>query len=81
MLEAHFKDDDLVQLTEQRGQTGEKVFSKDFLQWLKKNGSFDGIHMKAIPEGRVVHPNIPLTVIQGPLAMAQILEESASQYA
>jgi nicotinate phosphoribosyltransferase len=30
--------------------------------------------MKAIPEGRVVHPNIPLTVVQGPLAMAQILE-------
>ena len=32
--------------------------------------------MAAIPEGRVVHPNIPLTVVQGPLAMAQILETS-----
>jgi nicotinate phosphoribosyltransferase len=30
--------------------------------------------MRAIPEGRVVHPNVPLTVIQGPLPMAQILE-------
>jgi nicotinate phosphoribosyltransferase len=30
--------------------------------------------MWAIPEGRVVHPNVPLTIIQGPLAMAQILE-------
>ena len=32
--------------------------------------------MRAIPEGRVVHPNVPLTVVQGPLAMAQILETS-----
>jgi len=32
--------------------------------------------MFAIPEGRVVHPNVPLTVVQGPLAMAQILETS-----
>jgi len=30
--------------------------------------------MEAIPEGRVVHPATPLTVVQGPLAMAQILE-------
>ena len=27
-----------------------------------------------VPEGRVVHPNVPLTVVQGPLTMAQILE-------
>jgi nicotinate phosphoribosyltransferase len=74
MLEAHFQDDDLAHLKEQRGQNGEKIFSNDFLQWLKMNGNFEGIHMKAIPEGRVVHPNIPLTVVQGPLAMAQILE-------
>jgi nicotinate phosphoribosyltransferase len=32
--------------------------------------------MSAIPEGRVVHPNVPLTMVQGPLAMAQILETS-----
>jgi nicotinate phosphoribosyltransferase len=30
--------------------------------------------MRAIPEGRVVHPNVPVTVVQGPLAIAQILE-------
>ena len=46
------------------------------LGWLRKNGNFDGISMWAIPEGRVVHPNVPLTVVQGPLAMAQILETS-----
>jgi nicotinate phosphoribosyltransferase len=74
MSEAHFRDEDLAYLKEQKGQTGGKVFSEDFLQWLKKNGTFDGIHLKAIPEGRVVHPNIPLTVVQGPLAIAQVLE-------
>ncbi|HJS30144.1 MAG TPA: nicotinate phosphoribosyltransferase, partial [Anaerolineales bacterium] len=37
-------------------------------------GSFDAIELDAIPEGRVVHPNVPLTVVRGPLAMAQILE-------
>lgn len=74
MSEAHFQDEDLAFLREQRGQMGGKIFSEDFLLWLKRNGTFDGIHMKAIPEGRMVHPNIPLTVVQGPLAMAQILE-------
>jgi nicotinate phosphoribosyltransferase len=43
---------------------------------LRDNGSFAGIAMHAIPEGRVVHPNVPLVVVQGPLAMAQILETS-----
>jgi nicotinate phosphoribosyltransferase len=56
------------------GQTGSRLFGDDFLGWLQKNGSFDGIYMQAIPEGRVVHANVPLTVVQGPLAMAQILE-------
>jgi nicotinate phosphoribosyltransferase len=41
---------------------------------LQRNGSFAGVTMRAIPEGRVVHPNVPLTVVQGPLAMVQILE-------
>jgi nicotinate phosphoribosyltransferase len=46
------------------------------LAWLRKNGDFSGISLQAIPEGRVVHPNEPITVVQGPLAMAQILETS-----
>ena len=32
--------------------------------------------MRAVPEGRVVHPNVPLAVVKGPLAVAQILETS-----
>src|SRR5213076_827892 len=46
------------------------------LAWLRANGNFDAITMRAIPEGRVVHPNVPLTVVEGPLAMSQILETS-----
>ena len=74
MEEAHFRDEDIEYLRSQTGQTGERIFEDDFLGWLQENGTFDGITMRAIPEGRVVHPNVPLTVVQGPLAMAQILE-------
>ena len=74
MEEAHFRDQDIAYLRSQKGRKGDRTFSDDFLDWLKSNGTFEGITMRAIPEGRVVHPNIPLTVVQGPLAMAQILE-------
>jgi nicotinate phosphoribosyltransferase len=76
MQAAHFRDEDIEYLRGQTGRTGRRVFEDDFLAWLRKNGTFDGITMRAIPEGRVVHPNVPLTVVQGPLAVAQILETS-----
>jgi nicotinate phosphoribosyltransferase len=76
MQEAHFRDEDIDYLRAQKGQTGERLFADDFLNWLRQNGNFSGITLHAIPEGRVVHPNVPLTVVQGPLAMAQILETS-----
>jgi nicotinate phosphoribosyltransferase len=74
--EAHFCDEDIEYLRAQTGQIGGRVFADDFLAWLRSNGSFEGITLRAIPEGRVVHPNVPLTVVQGPLTMAQILETS-----
>jgi nicotinate phosphoribosyltransferase len=76
MREAHFRDEDIAYLRGQKGRTGGPVFGDDFLGWLRCNGAFEGLTMRAIPEGRVVHPNVPLTVVQGPLAMAQILETS-----
>jgi len=54
----------------------EPLFKKEFLTWLKKNGNFDSISIRAIPEGRAVHANVPLAQVQGPLAPAQILESS-----
>jgi nicotinate phosphoribosyltransferase len=74
MQEAYFRDEDLAYLRGQTSRTGERLFHDDFLAWLRQHGTFDGITLQAIPEGRVVHPTVPLTVVQGPLVMAQILE-------
>lgn len=74
MAEAHFRPEDLAYLRSQHGAGGEPLFAEDFLDWLAVSGNFDGINLQAIPEGRVVHPNVPLTVVEGPLAIAQILE-------
>jgi nicotinate phosphoribosyltransferase len=74
MAEARFNDQDMAYLRSQRGATGEPVFQEDFLAWLRENGNFSRLTLRAVPEGRVVHPHTPLTVVQGPLAMAQLLE-------
>ena len=69
-----FRDEDVAFLRSQKARNGQPLFAEDFLAWLRQNGDFSGISLSAIPEGRVVHPNVPLTVVHGPLAMAQILE-------
>ena len=74
MAEARFRPQDLDYLRGQRSGSGEQLFDEDFLAWLGAHGSFEAISLQAIPEGRVVHPNVPLTVVEGPLALAQILE-------
>lgn len=76
MEESHFRDYDIEYLRTQKGSAGGRVFGDDFLKWLGTEGNFDSISIQAIPEGRVVHPNVPLAVVQGPLPMAQILETS-----
>ncbi|MFQ5924184.1 MAG: nicotinate phosphoribosyltransferase, partial [Anaerolineales bacterium] len=68
--------EDIGYLRTQTGRTGRPLFSEDFLNWLGSNGSFEALGLQAIPEGRVVHPNVPLVSVDGPLAMAQILETS-----
>lgn len=76
LAEAHFRDLEIEQLKQQRSATGKQLFGDDFLKWLAKNGSFESILLSSVPEGRVVHPNTPLAIVQGNLAMAQILETS-----
>jgi nicotinate phosphoribosyltransferase len=76
MQAARFHRSELECLRAQTGRAGTPVFSPDFLKWLADHGNFDGLSMRAIPEGRVVHPNVPLAVVTGPLAAAQILETS-----
>lgn len=61
-------------LRAQRTTAGTPMFGEDFLGWLASAGDFSGLTLHAIPEGRVVHPHVPLTMVQGPLALAQILE-------
>jgi nicotinate phosphoribosyltransferase len=76
MSQVRFREVDIDYLRSQKDPAGEQVFEDDFLGWLEKEGNFDGLTLRAIPEGRVVHPNVPVVVVQGPLAMAQILETS-----
>jgi nicotinate phosphoribosyltransferase len=74
MQEAKFGAEEIERLRSQRTSVGDPLFGEDFLRWLKSSGSFDSLILRAIPEGRVVHPHLPLTVVQGPMAVAQILE-------
>lgn len=76
MKEAAFGDEEISYLRTQTGQLGDPVYTDDFLDWLRKHGNFGGITLLSIPEGRVVHPTVPVTVVQGPLPMAQILESA-----
>lgn len=76
MRETRFRPADLDYMRSHRNRLGRQVFSEDFLAYLGEHGSFAGISMLAIPEGRVVHPNTPLTIVRGPMAMVQILETS-----
>jgi nicotinate phosphoribosyltransferase len=74
MQTTRFERDDLDYLRSQRDAAGNPLFADDFLAWLAKHGDFSALSLWGVPEGRVVHPNAPLTAVQGPLAMAQILE-------
>ncbi len=76
MQASAFRDEDIAHLRSLQDSAGNPLFADDFLAWLRQHGRFDSLTMHAIPEGRVVHPNVPLTIIEGPLAMAQILETS-----
>jgi nicotinate phosphoribosyltransferase len=76
METSEFRETDIEYLRSQVGRTGRRIFDDDFLEWLRANGHFQEIELCAIPEGRVVHPFVPMTVVQGPMAIAQILETS-----
>ncbi len=74
MENTSFRENDIEILKAHKNSNGERLFHDDFLDWLKKNGSFKSLNIKSIPEGRVVHPNEPLTIVEGPAAIAQIFE-------
>ncbi|RRR70378.1 MAG: nicotinate phosphoribosyltransferase [Candidatus Viridilinea halotolerans] len=74
METARFTDEDIAHLRSQRDRAGGQLFADDFLAYLRATEGFAGLRLRAIPEGRVVHPGVPLTTVRGPLAQAQILE-------
>ncbi|NHZ70132.1 MAG: nicotinate phosphoribosyltransferase [Proteobacteria bacterium] len=72
----HVRSEDIEVLRDQRDATGQRRFDDGFLSWLKGAGGFGSVTVKAIPEGRVVHAHEPIAIVEGPLAIAQILETS-----
>lgn len=68
------QESDLDYLRQHTNREGERTFDEAFLQWLKDNGDFASLTIRAVAEGRVVHPQTPITVVEGPLAVAQIVE-------
>ncbi len=74
MESARFGGDELDYLRTQTTAAGTRRFDDGFIDWLDDNGDFGSIEVDAVPEGRVVHANVPVATVTGPLAMAQILE-------
>ncbi|MCG8346747.1 MAG: nicotinate phosphoribosyltransferase [Chloroflexales bacterium] len=74
MHNARFGAEEIAYLRSQTSRNGRRVFADDFLAWLHNQSAFDNITMRSIPEGRVIHANVPITTVQGSLAMAQIIE-------
>jgi nicotinate phosphoribosyltransferase len=68
--------EDIDSLRSQRSPSGAPRFEEGFLTWLAREGHFEDVTIHAVPEGRVVHAYAPIAVVQGPLAMTQILETS-----
>ncbi|MEN8235845.1 MAG: nicotinate phosphoribosyltransferase [Actinomycetota bacterium] len=68
------RDEDLEYLRSQRCESGQRRFDEGFLSWLSGAGNFQGISIRSVPEGRVAHRHEPLSIIEGPLAIGQILE-------
>jgi len=74
--EATFRKDEIDYLSDLEDKKENPLFTKDFLQWLDGKSVATGLDIQVIPEGRVVHPNVPLAVVQGPILFAQLLESS-----
>ncbi len=69
-----FGDSERSALAGMRGGSGAALFRPDFLDWLVERGDLARLRIRAAPDGRVVHPHTPITVVEGPLALGQLLE-------
>ena len=69
-----FGDSERCTLAAMRSGSGAALFGKDFLDWLEEHGDFRRLRIRAVPDGRVVHPHTPITVVEGPVVLGQLLE-------
>ena len=76
MRDSFFYDESIHYLESLSDAKGTPLFGEDFLSYLKDQSIFTGVSLKAIPEGRVVHPFIPLAIVEGPLLFSQLIESS-----
>ncbi|MBM3137539.1 MAG: nicotinate phosphoribosyltransferase, partial [Chloroflexi bacterium] len=74
--EANFSQAEINYLAGRKDKQGGTLFARDFLEWLYGKNVATGLDLQSIPEGRVVHPYIPVSVVQGPLLFAQLIETS-----
>lgn len=76
LRESFFTSEVIEYLQSLQHTSGRKIFSNKFLNYLKGQSVFNGLSIKAIPEGRIIHPNVPLAIIEGPILFAQLIESS-----
>lgn len=80
MDKVSFQKEDVEALAGHKAAGNKPLFQKDFLDWLVSCGNFGEVSLEAVPEGRVVHPEVPLVAASGPLAITQILETALLNY-
>jgi nicotinate phosphoribosyltransferase len=64
----------LAALGRLRDPAGRPLFEPSFLSWLGAPDRFRCLRIESVDEGRVVHPHEPIAVVEGPLAVAQLVE-------
>ncbi len=74
LKDARFDRTEIERLAAHSSAGGGRLFSNEYLDWLTACGGFESLSIWAIPEGRVVHPGVPLTIVEGPLILAQLIE-------
>ncbi|RPI00123.1 MAG: nicotinate phosphoribosyltransferase [Calditrichaeota bacterium] len=74
MSKTAFSSRELDCLQSQVDRCGNPVFHADFIEYLKSHAGFESLSLRGIPEGRVIHPIVPINIVEGPVVMAQILE-------
>ena len=61
-----FGDAELAALAKMRSGSGNPLFGKDFLDWLRNDGVFRRLTLRATPDGRVSIPILPSPWWKGP---------------